>query len=186
MVLIRNFCHWQWKIVNIRIVHLCFSPYVQCKRRAVRDAESAYLEPESFLTNSSRCVCQFQLWEMHWELGEKEAVMSWNNALPWISIHVFPSLSVFFVIAQAWVPRSGQRTMSRCDVSHVWTKAAWSWGASFLFLFPTGVTWGERQQNYKMRGPVWPGWDFMFIEKWVLIWKIIGDLLARHSLALPD
>ena len=60
------------------------------------------------------------------------------------------SLPVFFVIAQAWVPRSGPRTVSRCDVSRVWTKAAWSWGASFRFLFPTVVTGGERQQKYKM------------------------------------
>ena len=90
------------------------------------------------------------------------------------------SLPVFFVIAQAWVPRSGQRTLSRCDVSRVWIKAAWSWGASFRFLFPTGVTWGERQQNYKIRGPVWPGWDFMFIEKWILIWKSNWHLW-RHS-----
>ena len=89
------------------------------------------------------------------------------------------SLQVFFVIAQAWVPSSGQRTMNRCDVSHVWTKAAWSWGAFFSSLFPTGVTWVKRHQNYKMRGLVWPGWDFVFIEKWVF-------LLPQHSLALPD
>ena len=95
--LIQNFCHWQWKIINIRIIHLYFSPHVQCKSKAVRDAESTYLEPESFLTNSSRCVCEFQLWEMHWEVGEKEAVLFWNNPLSWISTHVFPSLSPSFL-----------------------------------------------------------------------------------------
>ena len=101
--LIWNFCHWQWKIVNIRITHLYFSPHVQCKSRDVRDAESTYLEPESFLTNSSRCVCEFQLWEMHWEVGEKEAVLSWNNPLSWISTHVFPCLSQFSL----WLLRLG-------------------------------------------------------------------------------
>ena len=46
--LIQNFCHWQWKIVNIRIIHLYFSSHVQCKSRAVRDAESTYLNQRAF------------------------------------------------------------------------------------------------------------------------------------------
>lgn len=44
------------------------------------------------------------------------------------------SLPAFFVIAWACVLSSGQQTMNRRDVSHVWAKAAWSWGASITFL----------------------------------------------------
>ena len=133
------------------------------------------------LSNSSRCVCVW-ISALRNTLGSGREGSSHVLEQP-SALNIHPcvplSLQVFFVIAQAWVPSSGQRTMNRCDVSHVWTKVAWSWGAFFSSLFPTGVTWVKRHQNYKMRGLVWPGWDFVFIEKWVF-------LLPQHSLALPD
>ena len=173
--LIQNFCHWQWKIVNIRIIHLYFSPRVQCKSKAVRDAESTYLEPESFLTNSSRCVCEFQLWEMHWEVGEKEAVLFWNNPLSWISTHVFPSLSQFSL----WLLRLGCQGLARglwADVMCPESGPRQLGAGVPPSVFCSLLWWLEVKDNRSTR---WPGWDFMFIEKWVF-------LLSRHSLALPD
>ena len=138
--LIWNFCHWQWKIVNIRITHLYFSPHVQCNSRDVRDAESTYLEPESFLTNSSRCVCEFQLWEMHWEVGEKEAVLSWNNPLSWISTHVFPCLSQFSL----WLLRLGCKVWP-ADYEQMWCVPSLDQGSLELgCLLPFSVPyWGD-------------------------------------------
>ena len=118
------------------------------------------------LSNSSRCVCVNFSSEKYIGKWERRKQSCLGTTLCPEYPSMCPPLPVFFVIAQAWVPSSGQQTMNRCDVSHVWTKAAWSWGAFFSSLFPTGVTWGKRHQNYKMRGLVWPGWDFVFIEKW--------------------
>ena len=149
--LIQNFCHWQWKIVNIRIIHLYFSSHVQCKSRAVRDAESTYLNQRAFWLIALDVFANFSSEKCTGKWERRKQSCFETTLFPEYPPMCSPlSLPVFFVIAQAWVPRSGPRTVSRCDVSRVWTKAAWSWGASFRFLFPTVVTGGERQQKYKM------------------------------------
>lgn len=67
-------------------MHLYFLIMGNVGKKAMKDAESIYLKPKSFLTNSSRLTCEFQFRKIHLEVGEKGMLASWNNSLHWRSM----------------------------------------------------------------------------------------------------
>lgn len=73
------------------------------------------------------------------------------------------------MIAGVGASSTGWWTVNRCDVSHIWAEAAWSWVPPSVFYYLLWWFEGNRQQSQKMRRVAWPGWDFMQIEKWIFI-----------------